>query len=71
MTTNITTLSQVTVYIVEQLTYKKDAESSRKAIYSQKNRILFAFNRANNSLCRLFVAKMCDEITTMEQLCCQ
>jgi len=40
-------------------------------IFCRKIKFLNKIKQANNSLCRLFVAKMCDEITTMEQLCCQ
>ena len=40
-------------------------------IFHRKIKFLNKIKQANNSLCRLFVAKMCDDITTMEQLCCQ
>ena len=40
-------------------------------IFHRKIKFLNKIKQANNSLCRLFVAKMCDEITAMEQLCCQ
>ena len=35
-------------------------------IFRRKVKFLNKIKQANNSLCRLFVAKMCDEITTME-----
>jgi len=38
-------------------------------IFRRKIKFLDKIKQANNSLCRLFVAKMCDEIITTEQLC--
>jgi len=40
-------------------------------VFRRKFKFLNKIKQANNSLCRLFVAKMCVEITAMEQLCCQ